>query len=765
MPRARLTLFGAPSLADAAGARIESLLAQPKRFAVLAYLAVEARESPVSRDKVATLFWPELDQQRARQSLRQSLHVIRGELGDDVITGVGAELVALNAELIGSDVAEFSEAIKAADDARALEAYRGHLLDGFFVSDSPDFENWVSQARGDLRSKAVGAAKRLVSAAVAGGDSDAAIRRLTQQLAIGDLDEPPLRQLMTLLRKQGNPAAAVSAFDAYAERMHRELEVEPSEETAKLAAEIRAEIAASGPPPGRAPSSYTPGLSLPSAGDNRVFKPLLAIVATTLLLAAIGGVWWRGRLAAAADAGGAPSVAVLPFLDLSPARDQQYLTDGLTEELITALSQVRGLRVTARTSSFAYRNAQADVPRIGRELRVTSVLEGSVRREGENLRVTAQLIDTRTGFHLWADNFDRKAVDLIKLQDEIAAAIARALRVQLVGPTIAAASGDAPARAAAHEAYLRGRFFWNQRNPDGIRTAIDLFRQAVQRDSSFAPAWAGLASAYQLAPNFTVLSPDSAFPRAIGAVQRALALDPDLAEAHASLGFIKLQWLQDQDGAEKDLRKATELAPGYATAWQWLRLYFVGVGKLDSALASAKRARELDPASLSIVASVGDVFYYMRQFDSAAVQYGEVLKLDPEFDRVLASMSRLESVRGRHADAIGLAERAIAKPPRNARYVGNLALIYGRAGRSADARRILDTLRAMSKRSYVPPYAMILAHAGIGSADSTIYWIERAVSEKDAFAIELWPYPEFDSIAKDPRYVQLSKRAGWPARQ
>jgi TolB-like protein/DNA-binding SARP family transcriptional activator/Flp pilus assembly protein TadD len=755
MPRATLRLLGAPSLTDASGARIESLLAQPKRFAVLAYLAIEARENPVTRDKVATLFWPELDQQRARQALRQSLHVIRGELGEESISGVGAEMLALNLEIVGSDVAEFTSGLKSGDEVRALESYGGHLLDGFNVGDSPEFEQWASEARQRLRSQAVAAAKTLAARAEAAGDVDSAVRRLQQQLAISDIDEQPLRRLMTLLKQQGNPSAAIASYDDYARRMHRELEVEPSAETSALAQELRAEVGASGPPPSRAPSSYTPGGQLTSAGDPRIFKPLLAIVATTVIVAAVAGFWYRSSLGAPPD--GPPSVAVLPFLDLSAAKDQQFLPDGLTEELITALSKVRGLKVTARTSTFRYRDAREDVPRIGRELGVTSVLEGSVRREGERIRVTAQLIDARTGFHLWADNFDRKVGELIALEDEIADAISRSLRVQLVGPAPASRPERGTVPAAAHEAYLKGRFFWNQRDVDGTHAAIALFKQAISLDSTYAAAWAGLASAYQLAPNFNALSPNVAFPLALDAVQRAIALDPEAADAYASLGFISYQWKRDWPGAEAALRKSLELAPGYASAWQWLGLYHVGMHQLDSALVAARRARELDPVSISINCAIGDVFLFRQDFDSAGAAYSAAAALDPEFDRALVGQAEIASLRGDHANAIRLAERAVAKRP-NPRYVGFLGYIYGHAGRAADARRALDSVRAVSRRTYVPPSAFVMAHLGVagpGQRDSVISWASRSVPQHDAWAIQFFGFPELKSYLSEPRLAKL----------
>jgi TolB-like protein/DNA-binding SARP family transcriptional activator/Tfp pilus assembly protein PilF len=748
MPALSCRLFGSPTLEDASGARMESLLAQPKRFAVLAYLLVEARRAPVSRDKVAAIFWPELDQSRARQALRQSLHVIRGELGEEAITGVGAELVVLNQALVGSDIARFDDAMASGNEAGALDAYRGHLLDGFFVSDAPEFDQWLSGARLRYRAQAVAAAKHLAEHAEAAGHADEAALRLQQQLALSNIDEKPLRRLMVLLRKQGNAAAAIAAYDAYAERMHRELEVEPSSETAALAQEIRAEVTASGAPAARAPSSY----------DSAQFGPRPrrrgGLIAIGILGLAVLTVFasQRGRAGAAPD--GPPSVAVLPFLDLSAGKDQQFLTDGLTEELITALSKVRGLKVTARTSSFRYRDAREDIPRIGRELGVSAVLEGSVRRDGDRIRVTAQLIDAATGFHIWADNFDRKVGELFALEDEIADAITRGLRVQLVGPAPAARPERPTVTAAAHESYLKGRFFWNQRDADGTRAAIDLFRQAIAIDSTYAAAWAGLASAYQLAPNFNALPPDSAFPLALGAVERAIALDPGSADAYAALGFINFQWKRDWPAAERALRRSLELAPGYASAWQWLGLYHVGMHQIDSAIASVRRARELDPVSISINCAMGDAFLYAKQLDSAGAAYATATALDPDFDRALVGRAEIASLKGDHANAIRFAERAISRRA-NPRYVGFLGFIYGNAGRGVEARRALDSVRAVSRKTYVPPSAFVMAHLGMKHRDSVITWAARAIPEHDAWAIQFHGFPELQSYLREPRLARL----------
>jgi TolB-like protein/DNA-binding SARP family transcriptional activator len=736
MPALSCRLFGSPTLEDASGARVESLLAQPKRFAVLAYLVVEARKTPVSRDKVAAIFWPELDQSRARQALRQSLHVIRGELGDEVITGVGAEMVVLNQALVGSDVARFDDAIAAGDEAGALEAYRGHLLDGFFVSDSPEFDQWMSEARARHRTQAVAAAKKLAERADAAGNADEAVLRLQQQLALSDIDEKPLRRLMALLRTQGNAAAAIAAYDAYAERMHRELEVEPSSETAALAQGIRAEVAASGAPVGRTTTPYVPPGPLAAASRARLLGIGVVVAAAAILFA------WRIEKSAASDA--PPSVAVLPFLDLSAAKDQGYFSDGLTEELITTLSKVRGLKVTARTSSFRYRDARSDVPRIARELNVTSVLEGSVRRDGDRLRISAQLVDAGTGYHIWSENYDRKMSDVFAVQGEISRAIAGALKVELVGtPMLAERTTH---RTAAYDAYLRGLYFWNQRNEASVRKAIDQFQAAIKEDSTYAAAWAGLADALQFAPTFEILRPDSAFPAALRAAQRALALDPESAEAHASFGYIKLHWERDWPGAEVELRRAIDLNPGYATAHQWMRIGYVAMGRFDDALAAVMRARELDPLSISILAAIGDTYMFAGRPAAAESAYTRALELSPEYDRAAVGLARARFRQGHEAEGIAMMEKALGGGERTNPYDGHLALMYGKAGRRADAERVLARLRSDAHRRFVRPFAFALAHAALGSADSARFWRNRTIAERDNWAVYVDAFPELKSI-------------------
>jgi TolB-like protein len=282
-----------------------------------------------------------------------------------------------------------------------------------------------------------------------------------------------------------------------------------------------------------------------------------------------------------------PSVAVLPFTNLSPEPGNEYFSDGMTEELITALGKVAGLRVVARTSAFAFKGRNADVREIGHALNVGTVLEGSVRRAGHRLRVTAQLINVADGYHLWADEYDRELRDVFQVQDELARAIVGALRVplQLMALPDSALVRVATADPGAHDLYLQGRVFWNQRTPSALQTAARYFERAIARDSTYAEAYAGLAEAYVLLPEYADAPPRETFAKVKAAALRALTLDSTLGQAHAALGYAYMRYDWDWRGAEREFRRAVALTPSYPTAHQWYALYLITVGRSEEALA------------------------------------------------------------------------------------------------------------------------------------------------------------------------------------
>jgi serine/threonine-protein kinase len=456
-----------------------------------------------------------------------------------------------------------------------------------------------------------------------------------------------------------------------------------------------------------------------------------------------------------------PSVAVLPFTNLSPDAANEYFSDGMTEELITALSRVEGLRVAARASSFAFKNKPLDVPDVARKLNVGAVLDGSVRRAGQRLRVTAELVDARDGTRLWADRYDRELQDVFQVQDELARAIVGALRVPL---KLTSRSDTALVRVgtrdpAAHDLYLQGRFLWNQRNYEALRRAAGYFERAIERDSSYAQSYAGLADTYLLLPQTGHVRPRDMFPRAKQAVERALALDSTLAEAHTSLALLRT-YDYDWRGAETAFQRAIALNPNYATAHQWYSSHLAALGELDSALAEIKRARALDPLSRIISGNVGARLSNLGRYDEALRQQRSTLELDPNFAGTYAGLCFVYAQKHLLRDAIPACERAVALNAL-ATSTGLLAYVYAASGNRPKAAAMVRELEMRSRREYVSPFAIATGYLGLGNLDAMFAWLDSAYAARDPGLVtnlnssRLW-----DPVRTDPRFGQLLARMG-----
>jgi serine/threonine-protein kinase len=367
----------------------------------------------------------------------------------------------------------------------------------------------------------------------------------------------------------------------------------------------------------------------------------LVAVAVTAVAIAIAAVVLIGRQGTTA---GSPSVAVLPFADLTADRSNAYLGDGIAETLINALTNVPGLEVAARTSAFSLRETGDDVREIGRQLGVATVLEGSVQRDGERLRVTAQLVKTSDGLQLWSQRFDRDADDIFAVQDQVAQAVVTALRgVLLPGPGRVVASTAEP---AAYDAYLQGRFFWNKRSISDLERAIEYFEEAILHDSTYAQAWAGLADAYLMLPFYSTVASAEVVPKARQAAEHALELNPDLAEAHTTLAYALTVHDWDWAAAEREFRRAIELNPGYATAHKWYSDLLTATGRPDEALAAARRAADLDPRSPNVRTILGRAHWFLGQEEEALAEFDRALELDPSFLLTLMHASWLHWTRG-----------------------------------------------------------------------------------------------------------------------
>lgn len=795
-----LRVLGSLELVRAEGVEVRSVLAQPKRTALLVYLAVERPGQFQTRDTLLAMFWPERGRDRARNALNQSLHFLRRSLGPGVLETRGREDVGIDRAELRCDAVAFRESIEEGDLERALELYRGDLLEGFHVSGAPGFERWRDRERSRLRQGARDAALELAGEAEA---PDGARRWLQRALEIVPTDERVLRRLMALLDEAGDRAGALRAYEAVVTRLDRSLGTDPSPETQGLAREIRdrrERTGGKGPSPPVAADAETPGESVsptertppsgatastPTSSTRRrrwlVYAAAILGVAVSGLVLSVGDFGSDASVSdpnpsarapvPGADGGEAPdrrTVAVLPFDDLSPGADDDHFSDGLAEELLHRLARSSDLRVVARTSSFRFGGAGLDVRTIGDSLGAGTVLEGSVRRSGDRIRITAQLIDAEHRHHVWSGSYDLRLRpdDLFEAQEEIATAIADTLEVRLDADPARRTAELPTSDLEAYSLYMRGRRAWNERTPEGFRRAVELYEGALARDSTFARAWAGLAELYAIIPTSPNLSPlipafvtrEEARRQARAAAERALALDDELASAHAALGQLLRQTEGDRR-AEEHFRRAIELNPSYSTARQWLAFLLGTRGRTDSALEQMRTAHLLDPFSVSINGDLGTFLYYAGEHERAIRQLRRTLELGP-YTQAGRSLALSLSAADRHDEA--RRQAASLDPdvhgPDRVRTIR--AVVAARGSRQEEAREILARRKSRlaagragevlgdAERAAVLDIAWI--HAALGQPDSATAWLER---------VDRWGPGGWLQLRNDPLFTTLDPPA------
>ena len=477
-----------------------------------------------------------------------------------------------------------------------------------------------------------------------------------------------------------------------------------------------------------------------------------------LLIGAL--IWSRGR--SQEGRSGHIMLAVLPFQNLTGDETQEYFSDGLTEEMITQLGNryPSRLGVIARASVMNFKQTRKPPERIGRELGVQYLLLGSVRRDASTVRVTAQLIRTRDHAQLWARQYDRQLSGLLTLQDEIAREITDAIESSLGGraPASSVATTGPPPAPDAYDLYLRGQYFYNKRTDADLRTAADYFEQATRSDSTFARAWAALAAADVLGAVYSIRPPQELVAGARAAALRALALNPSLAEAHTALALIVQNHDWDWQGAEREFRQAIDLNPNYATAHHWYAEHLMWRGRFGEALEESERARRLDPLSLIIAADNGAILYFARRYDRAIDQLRSVRAVDP-------LMSRTQLLVAVYAEN-GMFDQALAEEERwrpivpAAIHWATLAYVYGRAGRTDEARHSIEELLGTSKREPVQARVFAWSYAGVRDTEQTVGWLEKAYAEHSAEMVSLKVNPGYDFLRGDPRFQRLLDRVG-----
>jgi TolB-like protein/DNA-binding winged helix-turn-helix (wHTH) protein/Flp pilus assembly protein TadD len=456
------------------------------------------------------------------------------------------------------------------------------------------------------------------------------------------------------------------------------------------------------------------------------------------------------------------SLAVLPLENVSGERSQDYFADGMTDALITRLAQISTLRVISRTSVMTYKNVHRPLAEIARDLNVDAVIKGSVSRAGERIRITAELIDVRNDKQLWGGSYDEDIRDTLVLQSRVTRAIAGQIRATLNPQEQLTLAKSRAVDPDAYEAYLKGRYFWNKRTGEGLRTAIDYFRRAITIDPAYAEAYSGLADSYALSGDweYGVLSPREAFPLARAAATKALTLDDSLAEAHTSLAFALDLYGWDWEAAEKEYKLAIQLDPGYATAHHWYAWHLMVMGQNSAGIFELRKAESLDPLSLIISADTADALCIAHSYDESVQQSKKTLEMDPSFAVAHYELGQALAQKHMYDEAIGEFQRAIKLAGHSGAFDSNLAYVYAVSGRKEEAIRIVEDLEARQDQNPSADANVALIYAGLGDRDEAMNWLNKAYEAR--FNPSILLRPGFDTLRSDARFQDLLRRISLP---
>lgn len=764
-PRFFLRTLGTLRVTDAAGQpALGDHGHQRRRLALLAVLAA-AGDQGRSRDQILALFWPEVDQSRARHSLEQLIYSLRNTLGADLFSG--SNPLRLNPDVIASDIGSFMEAIRRGDLAAAVGLYQGRFADGFYLGGAPEFEQWMDTERNRTDAVFTGALEKLAESAETAGELTAAAGWRAKLADADPLSSKHATNLIRALMNAGDYSTALQHAERYEALVARELGTGVGPAMAALVTEVRENartesvvVRGTAPAPARleiqppvqqAPVDY-PKNDVPRS--RPVLRTPLYVIILALVAAAAGYAGWRQLSAndSPGSAVNATSIAVLPFANLSGDPRDSVIADGITEELIGALSRVDRLKVIARTSAFMFRNSALDVRQIAESLHVSHVLEGGVQKIGERLRVQIRLIDARDGSTRWSEVFDRTLSDMFVVQGEIATAVARELDLRLTGSG-GSVSGRAPTRSiAAYELYLRGDDPTLLRSDSTVRVGLEYFRQATELDSSYAAAYAGIARMHLRLRGtaYAAASPQDMFSLANQYADKAVALDSLSAEAHGSVGLVKMNSF-DFPAAETSFKRAVELDPASARLREWLFIVYDWQDRHNEMLAEARRAVELDPLSPGAHATLGRALCINGQTAAGIAMLNGLASLRPPLLRVRMFRALCQGMKG---DWQGGIETLSAQPG-----MGSTAVIgnfLARNGNREQALRKIRELEEHRKREGGAAFEIAVVYAGLGEKDLFFEWLDRSIGEASIFPSMTEPL--FDRVRDDPRFDNFLRR-------
>jgi TolB-like protein/DNA-binding SARP family transcriptional activator len=781
----RLRTLGVLDLQAPDGSELRSVLAQPRRVALLVYLALATPRGPHRRDKLLALFWPDQDQAHARNALSQAVYFLRNALGADAVVSRTADELALDLSAVWCDALAFDEAVDARRYTDAVELYRGELLAGFHVAGAAaEFAGWLDTTRATYARRYESALQSIAAEREAAGDRAAVVVWRRRVAAHDPLNSDAALHLMRALAAAGDPGAAIRHARVHETLLREELDAPPDARITQLLKTLQA-------PPASTVSGQAPAPTpLPAPAVLPAFdaaSPATAIAVSSRSETAPESAKHRPR-ARWRYAGGAvlglagaalgvfafahrrapdvtsSCVAVIPLASYSGDRSQDDLADAMTDALITELARYQRLSVISRTSMSHYKGTQKPLPEIARELGCNAVVEGSVVHEGSRVRVDAQLVNALTDRHLWAERYEREASELPGLERDIADAIAMQLHAR--DQSEDSALGGKPARASARRAdpivyglYLRGRDAALSRNPAGLRLAISLYKEALRRDSSFALGYAGLADAYRLAGGFGFMPLKFALDTAPAMARTALALDANLSEAHTSVAGT-LTDAGDWPAAEREFRRALQLAPSNALAHHWYAALLITLDRQQEALREIRRARELDPLSQAIreMTTMLEVYIGIRSPTAPPLPPSAIV--DPNHPGTAADRSVNLARAGRCSEAGAENTRAQQLAPDENMTLVSLVRVKLLCGDRAGAQSLLAKVE---RRPQIELQGVNVAeiHIKLGQIDSAFAWLGRTQWGM-ANRMHLRVDNDLKPLHADPRYRELLRKQNMP---
>jgi serine/threonine-protein kinase len=765
-PRLSLRLFGVPSL-ERDGTPLGGPVAQRRRIALLALLAL-APDGTASRDRLIALLWPEAETDKARHNLAVAVHALRAALGDDVLPGSGDDL-RLALDRIRCDVTEFSQAIARGDVEQAIGQFTAPFLDGFHLGDSSEFDVWADGHRQRLSDAYRDALERAANLRLEKRDASGAVELWRRRAAIDPLSARGAMGLMRALDAAGDRAGALQHARVHAALLKSELDAEPDQEVEAFAERLRASRERQAEAPRIERADDTEQAATPAQpSTRRRFAPLGAAIAVVAIVAVLSiVVRTRGRTATpSSETDIIRSLAVMPFANASPDSADAYFADGMTDEMIATLARVDGLRVPSRSSVFALRGANRDARDIGKQLGVDAVLEGSVRRSGDRVRIIVELVNAKTGYHVWSDSYDRRVSEVFAVQDSITSAVVSTLR-----PWLGERRGvpmRIPTRdVAAYDDYLKATYVLRRDDEAAAHEALGLLDRAIARDSSFARAFAAKTQAYIKLAEFRPAR--DVLPAARAAALRALALDSGDVDTRTALGDVRMIYEHDWKAAEREYKRAVAIDSSSQPALAAYSRFLRASRRLDEAIhldrvALALRRPELSDsafryASLSIdMRDAYESLHFARADSILRIQ--EAMRPGAMAPHWMRGM--ILTLLGRAPEGVPELERVRDMTHGALPQLSHLGYAYARAGRTADARGILEELQRRAKSSYVPKDQFASIYLGLGDTTAALDWLERAVDDNHWWNYQIVETPLWRPLYGNERFLKLIDRIGAP---